>query len=137
MVKKKENRSTITRSLITVFLAILSLLVIVGMIFLANDHIAIRNELKSINASLSDDRMQEISSISKNEYYDTYIKLSEKSEQEMDRLVSTVGILATVYTIFGALVVFKAPHEIDKRIDKNGFFSIRNQQFGFGSFISS
>lgn len=118
MVKKKENRSTITRSLITVFLAILSLLVIVGMIFLANDHIAIRNELKSINASLSDDRMQEISSISKNEYYDTYIKLSEKSEQEMDRLVSTVGILATVYTIFGALVVFKAPHEIDKRIDK-------------------
>ena len=36
----------------------------------------------------------------------------------MSRLVTAVGILATVYTIFGSLIVFKAPNEIDKRIRK-------------------
>lgn len=51
-------------------------------------------------------------------YAEQYIALSEKADAEMERLVSVVGILATVYTIFGALIVFKAPHEIDQRISK-------------------
>lgn len=51
-------------------------------------------------------------------YAEHYIALSEKADAEMERLVSVVGILATVYTIFGALIVFKAPHEIDQRISK-------------------
>lgn len=36
----------------------------------------------------------------------------------MTSLVTAVGILATAYTIFGSLIVFKAPNEIDKRIRK-------------------
>lgn len=115
---KREKTSSLLRSLLTALLAILSVLLVAGMVFLANHVIILRKEINSINSLLSNTEAHETVSIYEDDYYSSYIKLSEKAEQEMDRLVSTVGILATIYTIFGALIVFKAPHEIDKRIEK-------------------
>ncbi len=45
----------------------------------------------------------------------------------MSRLVTIVGLLATVYTVFGALIVFKAPKDIDTRMKElEGLFSQAN-----------
>ena len=118
VARKREKTASISRSLFTVFLAILCVSVVLGMIVLTNRVIIIRNELDSINSMLTNVAPKQSASTYEEDYYLMYIKLSEKAQQDMDRLVSTVGILATVYTIFGALIVFKAPHEIDKRIDK-------------------
>ena len=118
MARRKEKNVSISRSLLTALLAILSILLVVGMGILANHVIIMRKEINSINSFLSNADSHETTSVNEDDYYSSYIKLSEKAEQEMDRLVATVEILATVYTIFGALIVFKAPHEIDKRIEK-------------------
>lgn len=118
MSHNREKSSSLSRSLLTALLTILSVLLIVGLVFLANHVIVLQKEINSIKSLLSNTRAHEATSIHEDNYYSSYIKLSEKADQEMERLVSTVGILATVYTIFGALIVFKAPHEIDKRIEK-------------------
>lgn len=48
----------------------------------------------------------------------SFIELSDHADAEMEWLVSIVGIIATVYTVFGALIVFRVPYEIDERITK-------------------
>ncbi len=117
MTNTNHKTHTIARTIMTSFSVIIIIAFIVGMCFFANIIFTMKQEIKSIQSSL-DDYMNNLSISNDTVYYDSYIALSEKAEAEMSRLVSVVGIIAAVYTIFGALIVFKAPHEIDKRIGK-------------------
>lgn len=49
------------------------------------------------------------------QYYD---KIDEKFDVEMDRLLTIVGIFAGTITLFGFLLSFKAPKDIDRRIEE-------------------
>lgn len=115
--KLKKKAYSIVHSILTSLLVIIIAAVLVGMCFFANIIFTMQQEIKSIQSSL-EDYIANPSVSDDAAYYNSYIALSEKAEAEMSRLVSVVGIFATVYTIFGALIVFKAPHEIDKKIEK-------------------
>lgn len=118
MKKKKRNVPSITNTIISICLVILIIAFSGAMYFLANNIFTLRREINLINASLSELDSYNLTISDESQYYRYYLEISEKADAEMSRLVSAVGIIATVYTIFGALIVFKAPHEIDKRIRK-------------------
>lgn len=86
--------------------------------YLANSIFLLKKDVNDIQSAIANMNTGQSSSYVDESYAEHYIALSEKADAEMERLVSVVGILATVYTIFGALIVFKAPHEIDQRISK-------------------
>ncbi len=51
-------------------------------------------------------------------YLDFYRELSEKTDAAINRILTIVAIIAGAVTIFSILLAFKAPKDIDKRIDE-------------------
>lgn len=118
MKKKKRNVRSITNTILSTCLVILIIVFSGAMYFLANNIFTLKQEINLINSSLSERNSYNPSINDEDQYYRQYVEISEKADAEMSRLVTAVGILATAYTIFGSLIVFKAPNEIDKRIRK-------------------
>ena len=118
MKKKKRNVRSITNTILSTCLVILIIVFSGAMYFLANNIFTLKQEINLINSSLSELNSYNPSINDEDQYYRQYVEISEKADAEMSRLVTAVGILATAYTIFGSLIVFKAPNEIDKRIRK-------------------
>ena len=114
---RKQTRSII-QTIFTWLLICVTILFIVGMCYLTNSIFLIKNDINNIHDIIENMDTDKSSLYVDENYAEHYIALSEKADAEMERLVSVVGILATVYTILGALIVFKAPHEIDQRISK-------------------
>lgn len=48
-----------------------------------------------------------------------YRELSSKTDEAIGRILTIVGLLATVTTFFGILLAFKAPKDIEKKIEEN------------------
>lgn len=109
-----SNIKRISTSLIIIILSILTIIMVGMIVYSVNAVAALKQEMKTI-----EDKVDIANSFvynTENTEYSHYILLSDNAKAEMDRLVTTVGVLATIYTIFGALIVFRAPHEIDKKI---------------------
>lgn len=114
-MKRNTKKKSIIHSIFTGLLICLVIMLIVSMCFFTNSICSIKKDLSALQIAIENG--EEINSSTKyDDYTENYVALSEKADIEMERLVSIVGILATVYTVFGALIVFKAPHEIDKRM---------------------
>lgn len=47
-----------------------------------------------------------------------YKEINQKSNESINRILTIVGIVAGVVTFFSLLLAYKAPHDIDKRIDE-------------------
>ncbi len=118
MGKKQRNISIIT-NVLKRMLVILICATLFWMIFILSDLFAMKKDIQSMEKKLHQLEKMEHSEqgIDDAEYMEKYISLSEHADAEMERLVSIVGIVATVYTVFGALIVFKVPKEIDKKIE--------------------
>ncbi len=118
-MKSKDKRTQpIAHSIFTGLLVCLIAVMIAFMCFFSSLVFSIKHELSLLQNDTSNIHIESSSQANSETYINHYVELSQKADAEMERMVSVVGILATVYTIFGALIVFKAPHEIDKRIGK-------------------
>lgn len=109
-----KKRQRITSSILILILTVLAVLLLGMAVYFINIATLLKQDIKEIQ-----NRIDIISTTTNNTDQITYSQftlISDNAKAEMDRLVTTVGVLATVYTIFGALIVFRAPHEIDKRI---------------------
>ena len=109
---------SVVNSLLTVLLIILIVVFGAAMYFLASNYYKLKGEVDSIKAKISDSKIEKSLKESANSYHANYVELTQKADAQMGRLVSIVGVIATVYTVFGALVVFQAPREIDNRMNK-------------------
>lgn len=117
-MKYKRYANTIITPLLITFLVILIIFFSVIICYFINIVFELKNDIISIESTINNiSGMENSNSIDKT-YINIFSELSNHANAEMDRLISIVGIIAAVYTIFGALIVFKAPYEIDKRITK-------------------
>ena len=117
-MKNLKQNCSIVQSIFTKLLICLTFLLVIEMCFIVDSIFLIKKDIKDIQIAMDCIEQNNSFFYGDDSYMEHYIVLSEKADAEMERLVSVVGILATVYTIFGALVVFKAPHEIDQRINE-------------------
>lgn len=116
--KYKKYSNTITVPLLITFLTILIVLFGVIMFYLLNTVFELKKDISSIECTIgSASELQNSNPVEKS-FIDRFTELSDHADAEMERLVSMVGIIATIYTVLGALIVFRAPYEIDKRITK-------------------
>lgn len=117
-MRDKRYSNTIITPLLTTFLVILIILFSGIMCYFINIVFELKGDIISIESTINS--ISEFGNTASMEgaYISSFSELSDHANAEMDRLISVVGIIATVYTVFGALIVFKAPHEIDKRITK-------------------
>lgn len=116
MKRTKKNRTkSIANRLLSVLLISLIVIYTLLLCFFATKICAIKKDIISLRTEI------EALNTQGGEYIvdsglATYVEISDKANAEMDRLVSIVSILATAYTVFGALIVFKAPRDIDERL---------------------
>ena len=116
--KYKKYSNTITVPLLIAFLTILIVLFFGIMCYLINAISELKKDIGSIECTISSASELQNSNPVERAFIDSFTELSDHADAEMGRLVSIVGIVATIYTVFGALIVFRAPYEIDKRITK-------------------
>lgn len=116
--KYKKYSNTITVPLLIAFLTILIVLFLGIMCYLINAVSELKKDISSIECTISNASELQNSNPVERAFIDSFTELSDHADAEMGRLVSIVGIVATIYTVFGALIVFRAPYEIDKRITK-------------------
>ena len=115
--KMKRKISSISHSFFIALLVFAILMFSFIMIYVVDSINVIQSEIKTIESQINDNLIV-LSTNEEKAYIESYRELTDKADSSITRLISTVGILATVYTIFGALIVFKAPHDIDIRISK-------------------
>ena len=114
---KKAKSKSIVLKILECALVLIMLIFGISLFFLAKDISEVKKDIINIEVELSNINNICTSDSEDEMFYERYLALSEKADIEMDKLVTTVGLLATVYTIFGALIVFRAPSEIDKKIN--------------------
>lgn len=116
MKRKNKNRTTsIANRILTVLLFSLIVIYTLFLCFFAKQICVIKNDIISLRTEVESLNLQGRGTTADSDV-GAYVEISDKADAEMDRLVSIVGILATAYTVFGALIVFKAPRDIDKRL---------------------
>lgn len=57
-----------------------------------------------------------------------YRELSNKTDESINRILTIVGILAAIVTFFGILLAFKAPRDIEKRMDELNALIIKSEE---------
>lgn len=55
--------------------------------------------------------------LSEEKIVEFYQEMNDRTNEAIDRILTMVGIVAGIVTFFSLLLAFKAPHDIDKRID--------------------
>lgn len=53
-----------------------------------------------------------------NEYLDYYRDINAKMDQSIDRIIEIVGIATAVVSLFGILLAFRAPNDIERELEK-------------------
>ncbi len=103
---------------IVVFFVILIASITVSLIFLYDFCAAIKNDVSGVKDTLfgiqANQETVERDIVEENIYKD----IDDKMESAISRLLTIVGITTGVFTFFSLLLAFKAPHDIDKRIDE-------------------
>ena len=105
---------------VIVFLVALIAANVLATILIFDSVVSLRNEVGRLEEkvdSLEVDTVRE-STLSEQKLMEFYKEIDEKSSEMIDRLLTMVGIIGGVVTFFSLLLVFKAPHDIDHRIDK-------------------
>lgn len=119
MRRKKPRRFT---SWMGIFL---SLLLIIAIILIAvnitqlfhlnkkyDDVSALHKEIIALNEDMTSDKLD---GTILEEYY---VSLDQKADVAIDKVVAIVSVLMTVVTLFGGLIAFKAPNDINKKIQE-------------------
>lgn len=79
----------------------------------------VNNKIESIDdkiAIIEVDGVRE-ETLSEEKIIQFYKEMNDKTNEAIDRILTLVGIVAGIVTFFSLLLAFKAPHDIDKRID--------------------
>lgn len=119
-MKKQNNKHNFTWikcfTLIIAIIVVLLLAVNLVQLFQLNKW---KDKIEKIECSTitSEIDMQNSSnaSIDLSHFYDA---LDEKADAAINKVVAVVGILTTVITLFGGLIVFKAPNDVEEKLNK-------------------
>lgn len=105
---------------ISIFFVILIAINTLGGILLLDRIIVIKNDIKSLKNEITtiDFNTVREENISEAKIIEFYEEISEKSSEAIDRILTIVAIVASIVTFFSLLLAFKAPHDINKRIDE-------------------
>lgn len=115
----KKVKQLLSTSLIVFFIVLIAVNAVATVLLLDNV-IALKNEVRRLEEkvnSFETDAAQE-STLSEQKLVEFYQEIDDKSNEMIDRLLTMVGIIGGAVTFFSLLIAFKAPHDIDKRIDK-------------------
>ena len=129
MDKPKKSNISLRNNLLSwvLFLTILLFMIVtcffaIGFFSIKRDINSNKNEIDSINKKIAelqtDSHTEKELTITEEDFHKYYIELSDKADDGMNKLLTVVGIIATTYTVFGALFIFKAPREIEKKIEE-------------------
>lgn len=109
---------------ITVFFVIVISLSFFGMVYEAEHLRSVDNRLSAlsenidqvssqITSSESDDRSNDY----ENRYTEMYTSLSDRADEAINQVLEVVSLLAGLITLLGVLLAFKAPSDLEKKID--------------------
>lgn len=105
---------------VIVFFVVLIAVNAVATILIFDNVVSLKNEVRRLEEKVDSIEIETVreATLSEQKLMEFYKEIDEKSNEMIDRLLTIVGIIGGVVTFFSLLLVFKAPHDIDKRIDK-------------------
>jgi len=122
MIDKIRHWNYKISKVMTIFLILIIIGNTVGLTILINFSLSNKNDLQIINSKLeniektrSDDNSLPINDLKLIEYYK---ELSSKTDNAIDRILTIVGISTVIFSLFGLLVAYAAPLNINKRIEE-------------------
>ena len=122
VIKKQISFSKNIHTFSAIFFIALTCLNFLGLLFLIDSVSSIKNDISSLDKRI--ERVENNNSdLDLNNFDENtnnyYRELSNKTDEAIDRILAIVGLLATITTFFGILLTFKAPKDIEKRIEEN------------------
>lgn len=122
IIKKRISFSKKFSSYATIFFIIIICFNFIGLLYSIDTITGLKNEISKL-----DERIEIIEDNNSNLYFENtdndinnyYRELSDKTDDAIDRILTIVGVLATIITVFGVLLAFKAPRDIEKRMEEN------------------
>lgn len=127
MNKKNKKHSTDTNWKI-IFLCILCVISLTTSIFTLIRANLQYNEIIDIKQKIEDCTTENNLSIDSNAYIEFCDKITNRSDAALSQLISIVGIFASVITILGILITFKAPKDIEDKISELHNMLIKSQK---------
>lgn len=120
IIKKQISFSKNFSFYASLFFIALICLNFVGVLYLIDTVSSIKSNISSLGKRI--ERVENTNSHLNDldeEMNNYYRELSNKTDEAIDRILTIVGLLAAVVTFFGILLAFKAPRDIEKRIEEN------------------
>ncbi len=109
------KRQKIGVNWVIIFIVLILIANLVATVLLYNSYLYQRDLIKGIeNKADNSASKDDINSL----YLDYYRELSAKTDEAINRILTIVAIIAGAVTIFSVLLAFKAPKDIDRRIDE-------------------
>lgn len=129
IIKKQIVFSKQFNTFASVFFIGLICLDFFGLLYLTDTAASIKNDILNLNKRI--EKVENDNSCFKNideEINNYYRELSDKTDETIDRILTIVGLLATVITFFGILLTFRAPKDLEKKIDENKALLVRAEK---------
>lgn len=120
IIKKQIVFSKQFNTFASVFFIVLICLNFFGLLYLIDTVSSIKNDTLNLNKRI--EKVENDNYCFNNideEINNYYRELSDKTDEAIDRILTIVGLLATAITFFGILLTFKAPKDLEKKIDEN------------------
>lgn len=126
-IKKEIEFKPNFNSFLAVFLIFLIIFNVGAAIFLISSHLEDTAQIEAL-----EEKVQALESGNKNVQgtqaaNDYYRELSDKTDSAIDRILTVVGIIAAIVALFGILLAFKAPHDIEKQLDELKELTVKAQ----------
>ena len=119
IIRKQISLSFDLTSYVSLFFILIICLNFFGILYSVDALSSIKSDISRL-----DKRIEIVEDKNSNLYMEEdinnyYRELSDKTDEAIDRILSIVGLLATVTTFFGILLAFKAPRDIEKKMEEN------------------
>lgn len=129
IIKKQIVFSKQFNTFTSVFFVALICLNFFGLLYLIDTVSSIKSNTINLNKRI--EKVENDNSYfndSEEEINNYYRELSNKTDEAIDRILTIVGLLAAVVTFFGILLAFKAPKDLEKKIDENKALLVRAEK---------
>lgn len=116
----KEKLKYFFSSFLLLFFSILIVGNSLAIILLIDDIHRIDSQIKSIKENISTIEVNYTreQTLSETKLLDFYHEIDQESNEAINRVLTIVGVITGIFTLFSLLLAYKAPHDIDKRIQE-------------------
>jgi tetratricopeptide (TPR) repeat protein len=112
VIKKIVKFPPLLTGILRVFFIVVICLNIGATIYLVNSSIKLNQQLESIENTIIDT----VKSNTNDELIAIYKDIDDKTSSSIDRIIAIVGIFAGMITLFGVILAFRAPNDLEKNI---------------------